>query len=88
MTDVMQGILAEAKKNKFSTIKDNLSEEGKILTTVLTLILITNVVEDELLRSYQNIVTYLKSCHLIGYKHVRIESNRRAVMLNYVKIHS
>lgn len=27
MTDVMQGILAEAKKNKFSTIRENLSED-------------------------------------------------------------
>ncbi|XP_052811861.1 coiled-coil domain-containing protein 81-like isoform X2 [Mya arenaria] len=27
MTDVMQGILAEAKKNKYSTIRDNLSED-------------------------------------------------------------
>lgn len=45
MTDIMQGILAEAKKNKFSTIKDNLSEEGKLMTTVLTLILITNGIQ-------------------------------------------
>ena len=29
MTDDMQGILAEAKKNKFSGIKDSLSEDGK-----------------------------------------------------------
>jgi hypothetical protein len=29
MTDVMHGILAEAKKNKFSTIRDTLSEDGK-----------------------------------------------------------
>lgn len=27
MTEVMQGLLAEAKKNKYSTIKDNLSED-------------------------------------------------------------
>jgi len=27
MTD-MNGLLAEAKKNKYSTIRDNLSEEG------------------------------------------------------------
>lgn len=30
MTEAMQGLLAEAKKNKYSTIKDNLSEEGKV----------------------------------------------------------
>ena len=30
MTEAMQGLLADAKKNKYSTIKDNLSEEGKI----------------------------------------------------------
>ena len=33
MTEAMHGILAEAKKNKFSTIKDNLSEDGKGLLT-------------------------------------------------------
>ena len=31
MTDVLQGILADAKKNKFSTIKDTLSEDGRRL---------------------------------------------------------
>ena len=30
MTEAMQGLLADAKKNKYSTIKENLSEEGRI----------------------------------------------------------
>lgn len=30
MSDPMQGILAEAKSNKYSQIKDKLSEEGKL----------------------------------------------------------
>jgi hypothetical protein len=29
MSDPMQGILAEAKSNKYSQIKDKLSEEGE-----------------------------------------------------------
>ena len=32
MADVMHGILAEAKKNRYSSIKDNLSDDGKFLT--------------------------------------------------------
>ena len=32
MADVMHGILAEAKKNRYSSIKDNLSDDGKCLT--------------------------------------------------------
>lgn len=31
MSDPMQGILAEAKSNKYSLIKDKLSEDGKSL---------------------------------------------------------
>lgn len=32
MTEVTQGILAEAKKNRYSQIKDTLSDDGKIDT--------------------------------------------------------